>query len=41
MENNLWVESSVEKNVISESSKGLNQAELLKKFVGNWEDTFR
>jgi hypothetical protein len=32
------VESGVEKNVInSESSKGLNQAELLKKFVGSWE----
>ena len=31
------VESYVEKNVTSESSKGLNQAELLKKFVGNWE----
>jgi hypothetical protein len=32
------VESGAEKNVISsESSKGLNQAELLKKFVGNWE----
>ena len=41
--NNKWkvingVESSVRQNVItSESSKGLNQAELLKKFVGNWE----
>ena len=39
------VESHVDKNVASESSKGLNQAELLKKFVGNWEapagkDTF-
>ena len=32
------VESGIEKNVInSESSKELNQAELLKKFVGNWE----
>jgi hypothetical protein len=32
------VDSNVEKNVInSESSKELNQAELLKKFVGNWE----
>jgi hypothetical protein len=40
--NNGWrviyvVDSYVEKNVPSESSKGLNQAELLKKFVGNWE----
>jgi len=39
------VESHIDKNVASESSKGLNQAELLKKFVGNWEapagkDTF-
>jgi hypothetical protein len=39
------VESFIEKSVNSESSKGLNQAELLKKFVGNWEapagkDTF-
>jgi hypothetical protein len=31
------VDSNVEKNVPSISSKGLNQAELLKKFVGNWE----
>lgn len=31
------VDSNVEKNVPSESSKGLNQVELLKKFVGNWE----
>jgi hypothetical protein len=32
------VESGIEKNVInSESLKGLNQSELLKKFVGNWE----
>jgi hypothetical protein len=31
------VDSNVEKNVPSENSKGLNQAELLKKFVGNWE----
>jgi hypothetical protein len=31
------VESGVEKGVSSESSKGLNQAELLKKFIGNWE----
>jgi hypothetical protein len=31
------VESYAEMNVPSESSKGLNQAELLKKFVGNWE----
>ena len=31
------VESFIEKSVNSESSKGLNQAELLKKFVGNWE----
>jgi hypothetical protein len=30
-------ESGIEKSVSSESSKGLNQAELLKKFVGNWE----
>jgi hypothetical protein len=32
-----YVDSYVEQNVPSESSKGLNQAELLKKFVGNWE----
>jgi hypothetical protein len=32
-----YVDSYVNKNVLSESSKGLNQAELLKKFVGNWE----
>lgn len=31
------VESHIDKNVSSESSKGLNQAELLNKFVGNWE----
>jgi hypothetical protein len=31
------VDSNVEKNIPSESLKGLNQAELLKKFVGNWE----
>jgi hypothetical protein len=31
------VESSVEKNVASESSKGLNQAELLMQFIGNFE----
>ena len=31
------VESYVEKSVPGESSKGLNQAELLMKFVGNWE----
>jgi hypothetical protein len=31
------VDSNVEKNVPNESSKGLNQVELLKKFVGNWE----
>jgi hypothetical protein len=31
------VDSSVEKNTPSESSKGLNQTELLNKFVGNWE----
>jgi hypothetical protein len=40
--NNMWkiiyaVESSVEKNVASESSKGLNQAELLMQYVGNFE----
>jgi hypothetical protein len=32
-----YVDSYVDKTVPSESSKGLNQAELLKKFVGNWE----
>lgn len=31
------VESYISKNVPSETSKGLNQVELLKKFVGNWE----
>jgi hypothetical protein len=31
------VDSNVEKNIPGESSKGLNQTELLKKFVGNWE----
>ena len=31
------VESYVKKNVPSESSKGLNQAELLMNYVGNWE----
>jgi len=31
------VESGAEKSVSSESSKGLNQAELLMKFAGNWE----
>jgi hypothetical protein len=30
-------ESGIEKNVPSESSKGLNQAELLMNYVGNWE----
>jgi len=30
-------ESGIEKSVSSESSEGLNQAELLKKFIGNWE----
>lgn len=30
-------ESGVEKNVIGESANGLNQTELLKKFIGNWE----
>jgi hypothetical protein len=40
--NNRWrviyaVDSYVEKSVPSESSKGLNQAELLMKFAGNWE----
>lgn len=40
--NNEWkviygVESHIDKNVSSESSKGLNQAELLMKFAGNWE----
>ena len=30
-------ESGIEKNVASESSKGLNQAELLMQFVGNFE----
>ena len=32
-----YVDSYVNKNVPGESSKGLNQAELLRKFVGNWE----
>jgi hypothetical protein len=31
------VDSNVEKNVPGKSSKGLNQAELLMKFIGNWE----
>ncbi|MGA2407892.1 MAG: hypothetical protein ABSF81_14245 [Bacteroidales bacterium] len=31
------VESHIDKNVASESSKGLNQAELLMQFVGNFE----
>lgn len=31
------VESFIEKSVPNESSKGLNQVELLKQFVGNWE----
>jgi len=31
------IESYTEKILPSESSKGLNQAELLNKFVGNWE----
>ena len=31
------VESSIEKNVASESSKGLNQVELHKQYIGNWE----
>jgi len=31
------VESGVEKNVASESSKGLNQAELLMQYIGNFE----
>jgi len=31
------VESFIEKSVPNESSKGLNQPELLKKFIGNWE----
>jgi hypothetical protein len=30
-------ESGIEKNVASESSKGLNQAELLMQFIGNFE----
>jgi len=34
------VESFIEKSVPNESSKGLNQAELLKQFVGNWEILF-
>jgi hypothetical protein len=32
-----YVDSYVNKNVPSESSKGLNQAELLMKLAGNWE----
>jgi hypothetical protein len=32
-----YVDSYINKNVPTESSKGLNQAELLRKFVGNWE----
>ena len=40
--NNRWkviyaVDSYVEKNVPSESAKGLNQAELLMQYVGNFE----
>jgi len=40
--NNSWkviygVESHIDKNVASESSKGLNQAELLMQYVGNFE----
>jgi hypothetical protein len=40
--NNEWkviyaVDSYVEKNVPSESSKGLNQSELLMQYVGNFE----
>ena len=40
--NNKWrviyaVDSYVEKNVPSESSKGLNQSEFLMNYVGNWE----
>jgi hypothetical protein len=31
------IESYIEKILPSETSKGLNQAELLRKFVGNWE----
>lgn len=31
------VESYVEKNVVGKSANGLNQSELLKQFVGNWE----
>jgi len=31
------VESHIDKNVASESSKGLNQAELLMQFIGNFE----
>jgi len=34
------VESFIEKSVNSESSKGLNQAELLMNWVGNWERSF-
>jgi hypothetical protein len=32
-----YVDSYVEKNVLSESLKKLNQVELLKKFVGSWK----
>ncbi len=40
--NNSWkaiyvVESYIEKYISGESSKGLNQSELLNKFAGNWE----
>jgi hypothetical protein len=31
------VDSYVEKNVPSESPKGLNQVELMKQFIGNWK----
>jgi hydroxymethylpyrimidine pyrophosphatase-like HAD family hydrolase len=34
------VESSVEKNVPSETSKELNQVELMKQFLGNWKAEF-
>lgn len=33
-------ESGVEKNVVGEGAAGLNQAELLNQFVGNWEILF-
>jgi hypothetical protein len=32
-----WVDSWVEKNVVSESSKGLDQVELMKQFLGSWK----